>query len=235
MSAKAITEVKGKQLLSKYLSSIIAPLNVCSYTVGGQTTWDQLVKENPWLLTQKLVVKPDQLIKRRGKLGLVCVNVDLHEVKKWIALKAQTPTQVGRACGKLTHFIIEPFVSHVQSDEFYVCIYSQRDGETILFHHEGGVDVGDVDAKAIKINVSIDDQLKISDLTNELLVNVVNQKRKEMLTQFIVSLFEVYMDLHFTYLEINPLVCTDSAIYILDLASRIDQTADYLCKTKWGR
>jgi ATP citrate (pro-S)-lyase len=55
-----------------------------------------------------------------------------------------------------------------------------------------------------------------------------------MLTQFIVSLFEVYMDLHFTYLEINPLVCTDSAIYILDLASRIDQTADYLCKTKWG-
>ena len=55
-----------------------------------------------------------------------------------------------------------------------------------------------------------------------------------MLTSFIAKLFEVYMDLHFTYLEINPLVVTDSNIYILDLASKIDQTADYLCKTKWG-
>jgi ATP citrate (pro-S)-lyase len=55
-----------------------------------------------------------------------------------------------------------------------------------------------------------------------------------MLTQFIVSLFEVYMDLHFTYLEINPIVVTDNHVYILDLASKIDQTADYLCKTKWG-
>ena len=55
-----------------------------------------------------------------------------------------------------------------------------------------------------------------------------------MLTQFIISLFEVYMDLHFTYLEINPLVVTDNQVYILDLASKIDQTADYLCKTKWG-
>ncbi len=42
------------------------------------------------------------------------------------------------------------------------------------------------------------------------------------------------MDLHFTYLEINPIVVTDNHVYILDLASKIDQTADYLCKTKWG-
>ena len=28
-----------------------------------------------------------------------------------------------------------------------MCIYSGREGDTILFHHEGGVDIGDVDAK----------------------------------------------------------------------------------------
>ena len=44
-------------------------------------------------------------------------------------------------------FIIEPFVGHEQTEEFYVCVYSSRDGDTILFHHEGGVDIGDVDAK----------------------------------------------------------------------------------------
>ena len=123
------------------------------------------------------------------------------------------------------------------------------------------MDIGDVDQKAIKVVVNIDDQLKISDITTKLLVNVTSQKKKEwanlfckeiftqkttlfnskkpflflsMLTQFIVSLFEVYMDLHFTYLEINQIVVTDNHVYILDLASKIDQTADYLCKTKWG-
>lgn len=55
-----------------------------------------------------------------------------------------------------------------------------------------------------------------------------------MLTSFISNLFQTYMDLHFTYLEINPLVVTDHSIYILDLASKIDQTADYLCRVKWG-
>lgn len=29
-------------------------------------------------------MKPDQLIKRRGKLGLIKVNVHLQEAKKWI-------------------------------------------------------------------------------------------------------------------------------------------------------
>ena len=38
-------------------------------------------------LFQKLVVKPDQLIKRRGKLGLINVNVNLEQVKAWLEEK----------------------------------------------------------------------------------------------------------------------------------------------------
>ncbi len=33
---------------------------------------------------QKLVAKPDQLIKRRGKLGLIKVKADYEEAKNWI-------------------------------------------------------------------------------------------------------------------------------------------------------
>ena len=33
---------------------------------------------------QKLVVKPDQLIKGRGKLGLIKVNVDFTQVQEWV-------------------------------------------------------------------------------------------------------------------------------------------------------
>ena len=35
----------------------------------------------------------------------------------------------------------------LQKEEFYVCIYSHRYGDTVLFHHEGGIDIGDVDSK----------------------------------------------------------------------------------------
>lgn len=51
---------------------------------------------------------------------------------------------------------------------------------------------------------------------------------------FVVSLYKMYVNLYFTYLEINPLVVTDSAIYILDLAAKIDSTADFICRGTWG-
>lgn len=45
-------------------------------------------------LLQKLVVKPDQLIKRRGKLGLVGVNLDLNGVKEWLKPRFMKETVV---------------------------------------------------------------------------------------------------------------------------------------------
>lgn len=41
-----------------------------------------------------------------------------------------------------------------QNEEFYICIYSHRHGDTILFHHEGGIEIGDVDAKVIQMFVT---------------------------------------------------------------------------------
>lgn len=35
----------------------------------------------------------------------------------------------------------------------YLCIHSGRRSDTIMFHHQGGVDVGDVDALAIRLDV----------------------------------------------------------------------------------
>lgn len=55
--------------------------------------------------------------------------------------------------GILDTFIVEAFVPHGQSDEHYVCINSNREGEEFLFCHDGGVDVGDVDAKAERLQV----------------------------------------------------------------------------------
>lgn len=43
---------------------------------------------------QRLVVKPDQLIKRRGKLGLVGVNLDLDGVRDWLKSRMMKETAV---------------------------------------------------------------------------------------------------------------------------------------------
>lgn len=44
---------------------------------------------------QRLVVKPDQLIKRRGKLGLVAVDLNLEGVQEWLKSNLMTEITVG--------------------------------------------------------------------------------------------------------------------------------------------
>ncbi|MEQ2246617.1 hypothetical protein ILYODFUR_001251 [Ilyodon furcidens] len=197
------------------------------------TSTSRLTQDHPWLLTERLVVKPDQLIKRRGKLGLVGVNLDLNGVKEWLKPRLMKETMVGKAKGTLKNFLIEPFVPHQQEEEFYVCIYAAREGDYVLFHHEGGVDVGDVDAKAQKLLIGVDEKISEDQVKKELLTKGPNDK-KAVLASFIVGLFNLYENLFFTYLEINPLVVTKDGVYVLDMAAKIDATADYICKSKWG-
>ena len=64
-------------------------------------------------------------------------------------------SQIEQCSGELNTFIIEPFIPHSQEDEYYVCIYSTKEGDTVYFYEEGGVDVGDVDSKAHKLDVVI--------------------------------------------------------------------------------
>lgn len=49
---------------------------------------------HPWLLTSSLVVKPDQLIKRRGKSGLLGLKLDWEGVKKWVLERVGKDTKV---------------------------------------------------------------------------------------------------------------------------------------------
>ncbi|XP_056405376.1 ATP-citrate synthase isoform X2 [Hyla sarda] len=234
MSAKAISEQTGKEFLYKYICTTAAVQNRFKYAqVTYDTDWDRLIQDHPWLLTEPLVVKPDQLIKRRGKLGLVGVNLNLDQVKSWLKPRLGHETTIAKARGILKNFLIEPFVPHKQEEEFYVCIYAAREGDYVLFHHEGGVDVGDVDAKAQKLLVGVGERLTEQDVKNHLLVHVAPD-RKEVLASFVTGLFNLYDDLYFTYLEINPLVVTKDGVYVLDMAAKIDATADYLCKAKWG-
>lgn len=69
MSAKAIREATGKNLINKHLGGGTAAVQCQFASVDPDTKFAELVANNPWLKSERLVVKPDQLIKRRGKLG----------------------------------------------------------------------------------------------------------------------------------------------------------------------
>ncbi|KAJ1505697.1 glutathione synthetase ATP-binding domain-like protein [Coelomomyces lativittatus] len=121
MSAKAIREFDGKHLLTHFLTK--SPLShgvVCSSDSTSsfalpnapmasivvlpqphqsllgclQEVFTKAESIHPWLLTQKLVVKPDMLIKRRGKAGLIGINLNWDQVKKWISEKVDQPCKV---------------------------------------------------------------------------------------------------------------------------------------------
>ena len=132
-----------------------------------------------------------------------------------------------------------------QTDEYYVAITSRREGEDILFHHAGGVDIGDADAVAARLFVPIGDAPTPAAIAGTLL-GALPPNRVAPVTAFISALFNVYMDAHACYLEINPLVVTarggDGAdgganglrLVPLDMAAKLDEAAGFLADAKWG-
>ncbi|GAO16651.1 uncharacterized protein UV8b_00786 [Ustilaginoidea virens] len=261
MSAKSIFEADGKAILNYHLTRapVIKPSPLPKPTkhnapprlaslhfpedANVEDVLNQAEVTYPWLLQPgvKLVAKPDQLIKRRGKSGLLALNKSWPEAKAWVAERAGKEQKVEHTTGVLRQFLVEPFVPHSQDTEYYININSVRDGDWILFTHEGGVDVGDVDAKAEKLLIPV----HLADFpSNEeiaaTLLKKVPQGVHNVLVDFITRLYAVYVDCQFTYLEINPLVVipnedkTSAAVHFLDLAAKLDQTADFECGVKWA-
>lgn len=101
--------------------------------------------------------------------------------------------------------------------------------------------MGDVDAKAEKMLIPVN--LKNYPSNQELassLLSKIPQGLHNVLVDFITRLYAVYVDCQFTYLEINPLVVipnadkTSAEVHFLDLAAKLDQTAEFECGTKWA-
>ncbi|MCJ1291857.1 glutathione synthetase ATP-binding domain-like protein [Xylographa carneopallida] len=261
MSAKSILEADGKAILNYHLTRapVIKPTplpatathnppsRLASLYFPADATvtsvLDQAEITYPWLLVggSKFVAKPDQLIKRRGKSGLLALNKTWPEARAWIETKAGKSQQVETVQGVLRQFLVEPFVPHPSDTEYYININSVREGDWILFTHEGGVDVGDVDAKAKKILIPVDlSEYPSNEDIAATLLKEVPKGVHNVLVDFISRLYAVYVDCQFTYLEINPLVvipnenATSAEVHFLDLAAKLDQTAEFECGVKWA-
>ncbi|KAF8872503.1 ATP citrate lyase isoform 2 [Infundibulicybe gibba] len=257
MSSKAIREYDAKLLLAYWLErapSVDKSPNgqvktkfIYPSPKVAQISWDAATnsitpdsKLPGWVFNTKLVAKPDQLIKRRGKAGLLVLNKTWEEAKPWIAQRAGKPQKVESITGTLSNFIVEPFLPHPSNAEYYVCVTSAREGDSILFTHEGGVEVGDVDAKALVLSLPVDKPFPSRETIASTLLTHVPKEKKDTLVDFLIRLYSVYVDLHFAYLEINPLVVLDGVnggepqVCYLDMAAKLDQTAESICGPKWA-
>ena len=55
--------------------------------------------------------------------------------------------------------------------------------------------------------VAVDESVSVDTVRSKLLTSeTIPAERRELLAEFIALLHAIYVDLHFTYLEINPLV-----------------------------
>ena len=87
------------------LSDAYTP-NAFPVAQAAQISWDEqagkIVPDKTalpaWAQTSKLVAKPDMLIKRRGKAGLLALNKSWDEAKEWIQQRAGKPQQVSASC-----------------------------------------------------------------------------------------------------------------------------------------
>ncbi|GMT32112.1 hypothetical protein PFISCL1PPCAC_23409, partial [Pristionchus fissidentatus] len=235
MSAKAVSELSGKELLYRHLGHLQYVATPSALRLTERDDFDATSRKCDWLASgEKGVFKPDQLIKRRGKHGLVHLGA-YDELKAAFHKRRGETIQIGKTTGRLYSFIVEPFVAHEDRDELYVAIFSGREADVILFYEQGGVDIGDVDAKARRIEIPVllneEDQKPTADQLKTLIGDL--GEKTSMVTEFISELYRIYKLLHFTYLEINPLVVVNNRVYLLDLAAKLDETAHFLCSELW--
>ncbi len=97
MAHKAIREADGKRMLARLFKNYSqGNYNISDkvVSVAPDTDLANLPKKDPWLTTEKLVVKPDQLIKRRGKNNLILVGATYDQAKAWIKEKSKAPITI---------------------------------------------------------------------------------------------------------------------------------------------
>ena len=102
------------------------------------------------------------------------------------------------------------------------------------------MDIGDVDAKALTLHLPVTEEFPSRETIASTLLIHVPAEKKDTLVDFLIRLYSVYVDLHFAYLEINPLVVLDAVaggepqVCYLDMAAKLDQTAESICGPKWA-
>ena len=247
MAQRAIREYDGKAIFAKHWNDYFDGFHYSfkSVLVTSADELRQKAKEHgfEWLNQEPLVAKPDMLFGKRGKNDLVLFKVEkpgdvtLEDAAKWIEEKqSHEVTLLTGQKGRLTHFIVEPFTPHTQDQEYYISATVVDEDDVLYMSAEGGMEVEEgweekVNEVRIPITMS-DDEMERAVKAN--VPEGIPAENRERFASFAIQFFKFYRDLNFAYLEINPIVMVGNDMHILDLVARLDDTAGFLMKDKWG-
>lgn len=242
MAQKPIRECSAKELLFKHWNSYFPKFKYPfkSVLVSKGEDLKESAKTHPWLKNEGLVVKPDMLFGKRGLNQLVFLqnkmpgDINLQMAADWIDSHLdQEKTLICGTVGKLNTFIVEPFVSHKQADEYYISCTTQADCDVLYLSAHGGVDVEQNWDKVNEIKIPLD--IKNEDVEALITKHIPKEmEEKEKIASFAASFYLFFKEMHFSYLELNPFVLKETDLYILDVVARIDDTAKFLMHSQWG-
>lgn len=185
MARQKLTEFRAKSLLVDDYNG---------YAIDSGFLKTDIAKVAP---KQHYIVKVDEGVKKRGKQGLIRLNV----TKQQMADAVRELVALG-----YSRFIAEPMLAHKDNEEQYVSIERVRDGFKILHSEHGGVEVED-NTNNVKEYNSIADV----PLPQEFLNHIVGVMDEE----------------HMSFVEINPLVVRDDNCFILDAAVLVDGAGEW--------
>ncbi|XP_042402007.1 ATP-citrate synthase alpha chain protein 3-like [Zingiber officinale] len=231
MARKKIREYDSKRLIKEHLKRLTGiDLQIRSAQVTELTDLDELANREAWLSSQKLVVKPDMLFGKRGKSGLVALNLDLSQATQFVNERLGKEVEMGGCKAPITTFIIEPFVPHDQ--EYYLSIVSERLDCTISFSECGGIEIEENWGK-VK-TVYLPTEKAMTDEACAPLVASLPLEIRGKIGDFITGVFAVFQDLDFSFIEMNPFTLVNGEPYPLDMRGELDDTAAFKNFKKWG-
>ena len=141
-------------------------------------------------------VKVDQGVKKRGKQGLLRLGVSKDGV-------AQAVNELsGRG---FRRFVAEPMVAHDETDERYLSVERTADGLRFCYIPRGGVEVESRPESRVQSLVSNDIPLP---------------------AEFLHHITAVMDREHMSFVEINPLVVSDTTCSLLDAAVLVDSAGE---------
>ena len=115
MARKKVREYDSKRILraaAARVAGLALPIRVAQVRPGVE--WAELATAHPWLLTERLVAKPDCLFGKRGKHDLVGLNFDYAGVRAFVEARAGRRVEVAGVAGAIDVFVVEPFVPHAE-------------------------------------------------------------------------------------------------------------------------
>ncbi len=231
LAQKAIYEFDAKNLigvnLKKYSRDVWNYERITMISVDTDIgKWE---KENPWLKTSRLVIKPDVLAGKRGKSGFIGLDLKLDEVKEYLRKNLGQEVKVGNDRGVLYRFIVEPYILHEK--EYYASISSNRTHEIVTFSDIGGMNIEEEWEKTQSIQIPIG--CDPSDVDFGQLLTKSSENAQEI-TKFLENLLRVYIEQDFCFIEINPFTIVKNVVIPLDAKAKLDDTSHFLHKDTWG-